>query len=63
MATEAHYNKAKQEWLDAAKNARDLMEISKERYKEEKDMGSTSESWEKWVRQNVSNESLHPLVC
>jgi hypothetical protein len=61
MATEARYNKAKEEWLDAAKAARDHMEDSKKKHKEEKDVGITSDSWEKWFPQNVSRWILVPL--
>lgn len=54
MTAEAQYNKAKEEWLDAAKSTGDYMKDSKERHKEEKDGGMTSDSWEEWFPQNVS---------
>ena len=61
MATETRYNKAKEEWLDAAKGARGHMEDSKERHKEDKDAGMTSDSWENWFPQNVSRWFLVQL--
>jgi hypothetical protein len=63
MATEARYNKAKEEWLDAAKNARNRMEGSKQRHRRETDLEITSDSWEKWFPKNVRDQCRYDLAC
>lgn len=54
MAAEARYNDAKQNWLQAASQARTQKEAAKANYDEDKEMGITNQPFEQWVASNVS---------
>jgi len=54
MATEAVFNSAKDAWHDATEKAVTTKENAKERYNEEKEYGTTTESFDEWIKTNVS---------
>lgn len=55
MATEADVNRAKEQWIAAAKMARAKKEHFKRRYEEEKKMGLVfGQTFEEWASTNVS---------
>ena len=54
MATEAVFNSARDAWHDATEKAVTTKENANERYNEEKEYGTTTESFDEWIKTNVS---------
>lgn len=57
MAAEAIFNNSKQAWHNATETAVSAKEDTRARYNTEKKIGITTDSFDKWVSENVSTKA------
>jgi hypothetical protein len=55
-AAQAHYENAKSQWLQAAKEAQSQKDEAKSAYDSEKSDGLTNDPFTQWVAMNVGRE-------